>query len=296
MNKKIVMSLFAIAFAITSFKAQKHEIGIRLGTSNLVGDIGKTGYILHTPADNISQFGLPTYSGLMYKLNFNPYQSIRFDVGYSHVQFNDLEAKEQYRVRRGMWGTNNVVDADIIFEYNLFPTNEEQKSMVSPYVFGGVGAMMFDANQVSVHHDFKRDQDGVALAPESELDFESKVTYEHRNKFTFSVPFGVGLKYKFNYNWTIFGEAMFRPTFSDQLDYSTLKSDDLKASYNTDILDPATGNSLLQNDIYYTVSKEREAQLINDRTVGNTNSKDWMNTFSIGITYSFGKEPCFCNK
>lgn len=295
MNKKTAISLLMIAFAIVNLKAQKHELGIRLGTSNLVGDIGKTGYILQAPSEDVSLLGFPTYSGLIYKLNFNPYQSLRFDIGYSHVQFNDKEAKEDYRVKRGMWGTNNIFDADILFEYNFFPVNEEQKGMLSPYVFGGVGAMIFDANQASVHHDFKRDQDGVALAPQSELDFESKVTYEDRKKLTFSVPFGIGLKYKFNYNWAISAEAMFRPTFSDQLDYSTLESKDLKASYNKDIIDPVTGTSLLQNDIYYTVSKEREAQLIKDRTVGNTDSKDWMNSVTIGLTYSFGKEPCFCN-
>lgn len=295
MNKKVIVSLFVFALAITNLRAQKHEIGIRLGTSNLVGDIGKTAYILQTPSDNVSDLGLPAYAGLMYRLNFNPYQSIRLDVGYSHIQFNDNDAKEDYRRNRGMWGTNNVYHADLLFEYNLFPVNEEQKSMLSPYIFGGIGGMVFDANQASVHHNFKRDEDGVALAPESELDFNSEVTYKKREKFALSVPFGVGLKYKFNYNWAISAEAMFRTTFTDQLDYSTLEADDVTSSYNTDIKNPSTGTSLLQNGIYYAVSKEREAELIRSRTVGNTDSNDWVNSFTIGVTYSFGKAPCFCN-
>lgn len=294
MSKKVIAGLLIFAFAVTNLKAQKHEIGLRLGTSNLVADIGSTSYLFHPKIDK-TDAGFPAYAGLVYRLNFNPHQSLRLNVGYSRIQFDDNDAKEDYRRNRAMWGTNNVYDAEILFEYNFLPVNQEQKSMLSPYIFAGVGGVMFDANQASVHHNFKRDQDGVALAPESELDFNSEVTYKNRKKFALSLPFGVGLKYKFNYHWAISAEAMFRPTTTDQLDYSTLEADDIKSSYNTDIKNAAGENSLLQNDIYYVVSKEREAKLIDSRTVGNTQSKDWMNTFSIGLTYSFGKAPCFCN-
>ena len=72
------------------------------------------------------------------------------------------------------------------------------------------------------------------------------------NKFGFAIPFGAGLKYKFNYNWALFGEFMFRATNSDTLDYSD--------EYN----------------------------------LGNLNSKDWMNSMSLGLSYSFGRPPCYC--
>jgi hypothetical protein len=36
--------------------------------------------------------------------------------------------------------------------------------MVSPYIFGGIGALMFDAPKATLVHDFRRDADGVALA------------------------------------------------------------------------------------------------------------------------------------
>ena len=203
--------------------AQRHEIGIQLGTSNLVGDIGKTNYINPKPnhLSNLANEGIPFYGAIMYRMNFNPYQSVRFRLAYNRISFDDRYAQELYRASRGLYGTNSVYEASAIFDYNFLPVNEEQKSMLSPYIFGGISGLMFN-------------------------------TTLEGNKFGFAIPFGAGLKYKFNYNWALFGEFMFRATNSDTLDYSD--------EYN----------------------------------LGNLNSKDWMNSMSLGLSYSFGRPPCYC--
>ena len=222
MNRKtlVIITLFFInLFA----HAQRHEIGIQLGTSNLTGDIGKTKYINPFPnsINNLANEGIPFYGAIMYRMNFNPYQSVRFRLAYNHIQFNDKYAQELYRASRGLYGTNSLYEASAIFDYNFLPVNEEQKSMLSPYIFGGISGLMFN-------------------------------TTLEGNKFGFAIPFGAGLKYKFNYNWALFGEFMFRATNSDTLDYSD--------EYN----------------------------------LGNLNSKDWMNSMSLGLSYSFGRPPCYC--
>lgn len=283
--------------SITSFKAQRHEIGVKAGMTNLVGDIGQTEFILQQPMSlsNLSENGLPAYIGGLYRMNFNPYQTLRFDVGYSHVQFDDRMAKEEYRRNRKMWGTNNILSASAIFEYNFLPVNNEQKGMLSPYIFAGIGGMVFDVTQATLNHDFKRDTDGAALAPQNEIDFVTTATYSTGKRATMYIPFGVGLKYKFNNNWMLFGELMFSPTLSDQLDYSKLIEKDVKSSFNSDILDPTTGRSLLMSSPYFNVSKEREQYFINERTVGDTRSKDWINSVTVGLSYSFGRPPCYCD-
>ena len=195
---------------------------MQLGTSNLTGDIGKTKYIkFPNSINNLANEGIPFYGAIMYRMNFNPYQSVRFRLAYNHIQFNDKYAQELYRASRGLYGTNSVYEASAIFDYNFLPVNEEQKSMLSPYIFGGISGLMFN-------------------------------TTLEGNKFGFAIPFGAGLKYKFNYNWALFGEFMFRATNSDTLDYSD--------EYN----------------------------------LGNLNSKDWMNSMSLGLSYSFGRPPCYC--
>lgn len=221
--KRKTLLIIALFFMNLFAQAQRHEIGIQLGTSNLTGDIGKTKYINPFPnsMSNFSDEGIPFYAAIMYRMNFNPYQSLRFRLAYNHIQFDDNYAQELYRASRGLYGTNSVYEASVIFDYNFLPVNEEQKSMLSPYIFGGISGLMFN-------------------------------TTLEGNQFGFAIPFGAGLKYKFNYNWALFGEFMFRATNSDTLDYSD--------QYN----------------------------------LGNLNSKDWMNSMSLGLSYSFGRPPCYC--
>jgi len=297
MNRKLLFSLLAALGTVVSVKAQRHELGVRLGMSNLVGDIGKTNYLLQEPLDlsRASDWGVPFYGGLLYRFNFNPYQTIRLDLGYNQIQFSDKVAKEDYRRHRNAYGKNDVYEGSLVFEYNFFPVNNEQISMVSPYIFGGIGALVYDAPKATLNHDFRRDADGVAQAPINELDFVTTAQYSTGTKTTVHIPFGVGLKYKFNHNWGIFAEATFRYTLTDQLDYSKILSKDVRSNYNADIKDPATNGSLLQSGAYYVVSKEREAEFTKGRNVGDTESRDWINTVSLGLTYSFGRPPCYCD-
>ena len=295
MQKKFFYSLFAIFFISVSYKGQRHEIGLQLGMSNLVGDIGRTNYILQKPVlDNISDYGIPFYAGFLYRMNFNPYQTVRINLGFSNIQFIDAVAKEQYRRNRKLYGTNSIIEADAIFEYNFFPVNDEQKSLLSPYVFGGIGGMYANVTQVSIENDFNRTASGDAIAPKNDTDFVTTPIYNSGKKITMSIPFGVGLKYKFNYNWALFGEFMFRPTFSDALDYSMIEEKDVKVTYNKDI--PGSGNvkSLLQESPYLQVAEQRTKDFLQNRAIGNINSKDWVNSATIGLTYSFGRPPCYC--
>lgn len=229
--KRNIIVFFAILMGNLFAFAQRHEIGIQLGTSNLVGDIGKTKYLNPFPnnMDNISNDGLPFYAALMYRMNFNPYQSLRFRFAYNHVQFNDKYAQEYYRQNRGYSGTNSVYELSAIFDYNFLPVNDEQRSMLSPYIFGGLSGLFFSNTQITAVNDFNRDSSGNAITPTSDEDFNTNFTYgKSATKFSVAIPFGVGLKYKFNYNWAIFGELMFRATFTDAIDYSKMDNSDVK--------------------------------------------------------------------
>lgn len=286
-----------------SYKGQRHEIGVQLGMSNLVGDIGRTNYFLQKPLGNTGGYGIPFYGGILYRMNFNPYQTVRLNLGYSHIQFVDAVAKEQYRRDRKLWGTNSIFHADLIFEYNFFPVNDEQKSLLSPYVFGGVGAMLMNATKLMVEHDFKR-VNGVAQDPRDVLVnltqdpefFDTRETFMSSNKMTIAIPFGVGLKYKFNYNWALFGEIMFRPTFSDSVDYSVIDDKDVKVTYNKDITVTGGTKSILQESPYLQVAEQRVADFLQNRQIGNINSKDWVNSVTLGLSYSFGRPPCYCEQ
>lgn len=304
MQKNIVYYFFVLLFISVSYQAQRHELGVQLGMSNLVGDIGRTNYIFQKPVlGNVSQYGIPVYAGILYRMNFNPYQTVRLNVGFSNVQFIDTLAKEQYRRNRKLWGTNSMIEADVLFEYNFFPVNDEQKSLLSPYIFGGVGALYANSTKVTLANDFKR-VNGVAVDPRDLVAnptqdpgfFDQKATYSEGKQLTMAIPFGVGLKYKFNYNWALFGEFMFRATFSDSIDYSMIDDKSVKQTYNKDIVVDGTTTSLLQESPYKEIADARAEEFLKNRQFGNINSKDWVNSVSIGLTYSFGRPPCYCGE
>ncbi|QOW12008.1 hypothetical protein Q73A0000_13710 [Kaistella flava (ex Peng et al. 2021)] len=297
MQKKVIYTLIALFFISVGYKGQRHEIGVQLGMSNLVGDIGRTNYVLQKPVfSNIADYGIPFYGNILYRMNFNPYQTVRLNLGYSHIQFIDTLAKEQYRRDRKLWGTNSIVEADLVFEYNFFPVNDEQRSLLSPYIFGGLGALLANTPQLIVENDFKRGAGGKAIAPVTgdPNSFETNATYSSGKKLTMAIPFGIGLKYKFNYNWALFGEFMFRPTFSDSIDYSVIDESSVKVTYNKDIAGTKT-KSLLQESPFKEMAEAKVADLLKNRQIGNINSKDWVNSISIGLSYSFGRPPCYCD-
>jgi len=255
---------FVAMFCFLSFaRAQRHEIGVQLGMSNLVGDIGRTNYTLQKPIGNLTDYGLPFYGGVMYRMNFNPYQTVRLNLGFNNIQFDDRYAKEDYRRMRKLWGTNSVFSADLLFEYNFLPVNEEQVSMISPYIFAGISGLYMNAVKAEL----------------TITNTTVEANYKKDKIFTMGTPFGVGLKYKFNYNWALSGEFTFRPTFSDQVDYSEMKESDVtvaKTSLNKD-----QTSAVVQS-------------FIDQRNIGNPNSKDWVNTASLILSYSFGRPPCYC--
>ena len=291
---KFVLTTMLLLVSASSF-GQRHELGVRMGMSNLVGDIGRTNYILQKPImDKISEHGLPFYAGILYRLNFNPHQTLRFDFGYSHVQFDDRYAKEQYR-RNRKWGTgtNSGVELDAIFEYYFFPVNEEQRGMLSPYIFGGIGGMFANVNKVVFYNEFKQ-VGGEYREPDLPEDFTTTPEIETGSKLIMSIPFGAGLKYKFNYNWALSGEFMFRPMFSDAIDYSVIDEKDVKMVYSKEILQTGKNQSYLNQDPYKQVAKDRADAYLESRNIGNKNSNDWVNSVTLSLTYSFGRPPCYC--
>lgn len=234
---KRIFLVWLLLCSVSLVFSQRHEIGIQGGMNNLVGDIGKSNYLFSQDPFPNTRDGIPITLAISYKRNFNAYQGVRIGINYGHIMFNDEYAIEADRNKRGLLGTNTVLGIDADFVYNFLPINDEQKIMVSPYLFGGLGYTMFQtvANTSLLSTDSSSYVGGI------------------------TIPFGVGIKYKFNYNWSVLGELKFKYFFTDGLDFSDL---------------PIRKGS----EDYY----------------GNTNSNDWVNAITLGISYSFGRPPCDC--
>ncbi len=110
MNNFYILIFFLLTFSI---KAQIHEIGVFLGGSNYVGDVGVTTYI--SPKE-------PAY-GILYKWNKSPRHSYRFSYTQSKIVANDKDSKEPSRYTREYLFENNIKEVSLGLEFNFFDFN-----------------------------------------------------------------------------------------------------------------------------------------------------------------------------
>ena len=80
-----------------------------------------------------------------------------------------------------------------------------------------------------------------------------------KNQSTLAIPMVVGFKHRFYDNLILSVEIGARYTFSDKID----------------------GNSVISDDLNYNF--------------GNINNKDWYMFSNFSLTYTFGRNPCYCN-
>lgn len=277
--KNLLLLILGLSFAF-SF-GQKHEIGLFLGGSNVIGDVGKDSYINPMPIMADSEYSLdriPFAIGGIYRFNINPHMGFRLNAMFGKVVGMDKQAKERYKKDRNYAYRNNIIEGSLVFEYNFFDINDEYGKKHTPYIFGGVGAFMYDESKYTVNHTFARDEEGVIFDPP---EIETEIISKAVKQTSFSLPFGVGYKVRIKHNFVLSAEVGFRYTKTDNLDLSFAKEGDF--TFNSEPgLDPDMVDLL-------------NANIIKSRQIGNMSTYDWYVFTGITLTYSFGRLPCYCD-
>ena len=180
--------LIAFICITTTSISQIHEIGIMVGGSNYIGDIGPEKYI-----NPNSLMG-----GLIYKWNKNPRLSYRGTFTFTQLQSDDANSNNQARYNRDIYFKSNLKELAIGLEFNYFEYNlDDFRKTRTPYLLFEVAA--FNYNIV------KRDPNDS-----SNNEIESKTS--------FSIPFGVGYKTKLFGDFAIALELRARYTFENDLE------------------------------------------------------------------------------
>ncbi len=176
MKKTLFIFLFFVCFKL-SF-AQINEVGVFLGGSNYIGDIGKTTYIYPN-----------SYAiGAIYKWNMHPQYSIRATYTYSKVTGNDINSNNSYRKFRGLEFSNSLHELAAGIEYHFFKYNLSKIGYTqTPYIIAELAVVNYG-------------------------------TVNNGRTFNFTVPFGIGYKTKLARNIGVAFETSFRYTFKDDID------------------------------------------------------------------------------
>ncbi len=285
--KRLFILLVAFLSCANGY-SQKHEVGLMLGGANGITDVGRTDFINPLPKQyKGSSVTMPWLVGLIYRRNFNPQQGLRLNLDYAHIIDNDRIAPEDYRFNRGAKYSQNIFEASLVYEYNFFAINSEQQNAHSPYIFFGFGGFSYDKPRYTVFHEFNRDDSGQPIAPTSSGDFTTFISKDTETTFSFTVPFGLGYRYKFNYQWIVGIEFGFRPTFVDDIDLAWSLSDDFNYEIESGLESSLPG---IPQEI-----QSRNSELILQRQLGDYSNKDWYVFTGLHLTYAFGRPPCFCD-
>ena len=177
--------------------AQINEIGVFLGGSNFIGDVGKTNYV--SPNE--------VAIGILYKWNKSPRHSYRFSYTQSSITGNDLDSNVPGRVQRGYSFKNNIKELSAGLEFNFFDFNlhETLKKKITPYVYSGLSYFAYD-----------------------ELYVFNGETRKDTTERTLAIPMTVGVKSNILENFVIAFEVGTRLTFTDNLDGSLPKKSTLE--------------------------------------------------------------------
>ncbi len=176
--------------------AQIHEVGLFVGGSNFIGDVGSTKYIApNEPA-----------IGILYKWNKNPRLAYRFSLNSANYSVNDLDSNEPSRNQRKYQFRNNIKEVSLGIEFNFFDFNlHEVKRKYTPYVHSGLSYLRF------------RD---------SYLD--SNIVMMQETTSTFAIPITLGVKSNVSPHVILALEVGARYTFTDNLDGSNPKNESFK--------------------------------------------------------------------
>ena len=172
--------------------AQYREVGLFLGGTNYIGEVGKTTFVessLKSPS-----------ATLFYKSNFSPRFAFRVELGLGIIQGVDSLSAEPLRKERAYSFTNSINHTSAILEVNYFDMDlSDFESSWSPYLFAGLSYLK---------------------SRDLYYPIDNSVANYQANEFSFAIPMGVGVKTRLGMNFLLGFEIKALYTFSDNLDGS----------------------------------------------------------------------------
>ncbi|WP_163398109.1 DUF6089 family protein [Flavobacterium fluviatile] len=190
---KKIFNLLLCFFPFITLNAQIHEIGVFLGGSNFIGDVGSTTYIA---PDKLAV-------GVLYKWNKSPRHSYRFSFTNSTIAGKDSKSEESSRNKRGFSFKNNVRELSAGLEFNFFDFNLHDEDLkITPYIFSGLNYFRYD-----------------------ELYIENGITEKYDSSGSFAIPIILGIKSNISRDFVLAAEIGARYTFTDNIDGSNPKNE-----------------------------------------------------------------------
>lgn len=186
--------LFIIFVSFSSIiLGQVYEVGMSLGGTNYVGEIGRTNYI------NPNNLG----AAVFFKYNWNPRIALRATYSYLPIQADNKNVDRVLNSSNGVDVSNynfkniiNELAVGMEFNFYEYDLSSDDKTW-TPYILLELAAFNYSH---------------VVSEPSPNI-------YNYDYKTSYTVPVSVGFKSKLADDFAFAIEAKFRYTFEDDLDF-----------------------------------------------------------------------------
>jgi hypothetical protein len=192
MRHLIILTLSILT--IQTGHSQINELGVYLGGSNFIGDVGATNYI------SPNQFAI----GGIYKWNRSKRHSYRASIIFTDLKGEDIKSEDPRRIQRGYEFSTKLIEisAGIEFTFMDFDLHSGEK-IGTPYIYTGISV---------ANHDNYYFLNGVQ-------------TSENTSSWAYGIPMALGFKTNFLGSLIFSAEVGARYTFSDEIDGSLPDAD-----------------------------------------------------------------------
>ncbi|WP_370478788.1 DUF6089 family protein [Tamlana flava] len=181
----LIFSVLSINFS----HSQINEIGVFVGGSNFIGDVGATDYI------SPNQLAI----GGIYKWNRSKRHSYRASVIFTELEGIDNNSDDLRRIQRGYEFNTKITEISAGMEFTFMDFNlHSGEKLWTPYLYSGISL---------AHHDNYYFLNGLQ-------------TPENSSSWAYGVPITLGFKTNFLGNIILGIEVSARYTFSDEIDGS----------------------------------------------------------------------------
>lgn len=194
MRNVIILIISILSIQLSS--AQINEVGVFLGGSNFIGDVGATNYI------SPNQLAI----GGIYKWNRSKRHSYRASVLFSDLEGIDNKSDDPRRIQRNYEFSSQIIELGLGMEFTFMDFNlHSGDKLGTPYLFTGITAASHDNHYFSA----------------------GTQTQEDNSSWAFGIPMAIGFKTNVLGNFILGFEVGARYTFSDELDGNVASSPDL---------------------------------------------------------------------
>lgn len=259
-NIFIGIILFNLSPALS--RAQTTEVGLNVGAAGYMGDLNQR---------NILDFSGLAFGGYV-KRNFDAYWGVGIHYNYGKIKDNDASSSNADFRARNLNFSTSLHELSILGDFNFLDYFAGGgRRNFSPYIFAGLAGVRFNPK-------------AVYQGQEYELRYYNTENVHYKN-YAFSIPYGVGVKYRITEKLGLFSLLGYRTAFTDYLD-------DVGERYPvTAVYGKVDDNHPVRINLSNPSLNPERMNPGGQR--GDHVKKDTYMFFHIGISYTFLSDKCF---